>query len=74
MTSGKVLENVVVPRGPDVGCHVAPDYWFICFVAKIVEFSSFELVTSIGRLCLGNRSGAIAPNMGLVNTTHFIKL
>jgi len=72
MTSGKVLANIVVPCGPEVGCHVAPNYWFICFVAKIVEFTSFELMTSIGRLFLGNRLGA--PNMGLVNITHFIKL
>jgi hypothetical protein len=50
MTSGKVLENVVVPRGPDVGStwHLITGSFVL--LQKIVEFASFELVTSNRRL------------------------
>jgi hypothetical protein len=35
------LTNDVVPRGPDVGCHVAPRYWLCWPLQKKFELYKF---------------------------------
>jgi hypothetical protein len=41
-TRGILLENGMVPRGPGVGCHVAPWLWWL----KILEFVGIKPQTS----------------------------
>jgi hypothetical protein len=44
-TRGTYLANVKVPRGPVMGCHVEPIYWFI-FIWKKLESIVVEPMTS----------------------------
>jgi hypothetical protein len=46
MTRGSILANVLVPRGPVMGCHVAPSYWQWFVIQNFMESVGVEPRTS----------------------------
>jgi hypothetical protein len=45
-THGVLLVNGKVPRGPVMGCHMAPLYWFMGCYVKLLESVGFDPRTS----------------------------
>jgi hypothetical protein len=63
-TRGIILANVLVPRGPVVGYHVAPLYWLWFVNQNFMESVGVEPRTSPMAPCFGSMWATTSPHGG----------
>jgi hypothetical protein len=61
-TRGIILVNGKVPRGPVMGCHVAPQYWMLVVVLKFNGSVGVKPQTSPLALCFGRVWATTSPH------------